>query len=456
MAGISLSGLATGLDTGSIIAQLMAVEKQPRARIEMRQASEQARRDGLNQVATQLRALKQAASDLRSVGVWADTQTATSSDTAKIDVRRTGGAGPGGYEIEVARLASSTQRTYGYTPPAAATTLTFTVKDAQGADVPTGVQIAAGASLDDAVSAINTTTGSPVYAVNVNGKLVIASRATGENNRFTVADSAGGTLAQEAERLGQNADFTVDGQRYTPQSNVVPGAIAGVEITLKGTGSMQVNVGAPGPDREALTAKMKAFTDAYNTVIDSIRSKTTEKPVANAGSVADAKKGALYGDAGLNSVMRQLRQSISDLVPGNATTLDQLSELGVSTGASSGTVNKDSVAGKLTFDTEKFSAALDSDPLAVRRLLGGIAGTNGVSQRFETLLEPVAGTAGVLASRITSEDTTLKRLANDLIRFDERLSRKQDAITKQWTALETAMARAQSRAGDLAGLSGLG
>ena len=44
MAGLQLSGLASGLDTQAIIDQLMAVERQPRTRIEMRQATEQARR----------------------------------------------------------------------------------------------------------------------------------------------------------------------------------------------------------------------------------------------------------------------------------------------------------------------------------------------------------------------------------------------------------------------------
>jgi flagellar hook-associated protein 2 len=453
MAGIQLSGLASGLDTASIIESLMAVERQPRTRIQMRQASEQARRDGLNQVATQLRTLKQAAADLRSVGAWADTQTATSSDTTKLDVRRTGGAGPGGYDVAVTRLASSTQRTYAYAPPAAGTTLTFTVKDAQGNDVPTAIPLAAGATLDDAVSAINTTTGSPVYAVNVSGKLVLASRATGESNRFTMADSAGGTLTQESERLGQNAQVNVDGVDYTPESNTLTGVIAGVELTLKGaTPSVQVNVGAPGPDKTALVAKMKAFTDAYNTVVDSIRTKVTEKPVANASTTTDAKKGSLFGDSGLNSVLRQLRQAVSDPVAGNATGLDQLGELGVSTGTASATINADSVAGKLTFDSAKLTAALDSDPLAVRKLLGGITGTAGVGQRFEGLLDPVAGTDGLLASRISAEDSTLKRIADDLVTFDARLARKQEALNRQWSALETALAAAQARAQDISGL----
>src|SRR5689334_9987315 len=107
MAGLQLSGLASGLDTQSIIDQLMAVERQPRTRIEMRQATEQARRDGLNQVQTQLKTLSDAASALRSIGTWADTQTATSNDTSKLDVTRTGGAGPGGYDVTITRLASS-------------------------------------------------------------------------------------------------------------------------------------------------------------------------------------------------------------------------------------------------------------------------------------------------------------------------------------------------------------
>ena len=453
MAGIQLSGLASGLDTQSIITSLMSIERQPRTRLELRQTAEQARRDVLNDIATKLRSLKLAATDLKSVGTWGDTQTVASGDTTKVDVRRTGGAGPGAYDLEVARLASSTQRTYGYAPPAGGTTLGFTVKDDQGNDVTTDIQIAAGASLDDAVSAINTTAGSPVYAVNVGGNLVLSSRQTGENNRFAMTDSAGGTLTQQSERLGQNALLKVDGVDVTSQTNTVSNAIAGVEIKLKGTTTgTQVTVGAPGPDTEALTKKVKAFVDAYNAVVDNVRAKTSEKPVANPTNSVDARKGALYGDSGLNGVLRQLRTAISDPIAGNASALDELAELGVSTGAASATINKDAVAGKLTFDEAKFTAALEKDPLAVRRLLGGISGTDGVAQRFEGLIEPIAGTGGTLAGRVSSQDSLLSRMKSDLLRWDERLQAKEASLNKQYSALEAALAQAQSRARDISGL----
>src|SRR3712207_5861128 len=100
MAGIQLSGLASGLDTQSIISQLMSIERQPRTRIELRQTQEQAKRDGLSEVQTKLNTLKLAATDLRSAGTWADTQTVGSSDDSKVAVTRTGGAGPGAYDIQ--------------------------------------------------------------------------------------------------------------------------------------------------------------------------------------------------------------------------------------------------------------------------------------------------------------------------------------------------------------------
>jgi flagellar hook-associated protein 2 len=248
--------------------------------------------------------------------------------------------------------------------------------------------------------------------------------------------------------------LTVDGVLVESESNVVSGAVPGLELTLKGTtSSVQVNVGAPGPDRTALQAKVKIFVDAYNAVVDSVRAKLAEKPVAGATSSTDAKKGVLYGDAALSSVLRQLRQSVSEPVVGNAAALDELAELGVSTGAASATLNADSVAGKLTFSADKLTAALDADPLAVRKLLGGITGTDGVGQRFEALLDPIAGTTGTLATRITSQDSQLSRMKDALLKFDERLERKQASLQKQYTALETALAKAQARGSSIAGLS---
>ena len=89
--------------------------------IELRQAQEQARQDGLNDIETKLKALKMPPPTCKSVATWAHTQT--------VDVERrhegrraprTGGAGPGAYDVEVtAPRVRRPQRTYTYAPPAA-------------------------------------------------------------------------------------------------------------------------------------------------------------------------------------------------------------------------------------------------------------------------------------------------------------------------------------------------
>src|SRR5213080_2490408 len=94
---MALSGLVSGIDTSSIISQLMAVERAPEAKLQTKQYVEQARHDRLAQIKTQLSSLSDAAAALRAPGLWVDTQSVESSDAGRVAAVRTGGAGPGGY-----------------------------------------------------------------------------------------------------------------------------------------------------------------------------------------------------------------------------------------------------------------------------------------------------------------------------------------------------------------------
>src|SRR5438270_4791568 len=102
---INFGGLASGLDTNSIISKLMSVESQPLTRLQQQQAVEQARQATLRDVKTRLVNLQTAAAGLRDIGTWADVQTVDSTDATKISATRTSGAAPGGYQLMVTQLA---------------------------------------------------------------------------------------------------------------------------------------------------------------------------------------------------------------------------------------------------------------------------------------------------------------------------------------------------------------
>lgn len=430
MAGIALSGLASGLDTNSMVTQLMAIERQGRSRLVFQQANMQARSDALASVTTKLNSLKYAANDLKSGAVWAPTQTVTSADTSKVGVTRTGGAGAGATSVEVLGLASSSQRTFSFTSPAADDTIEFGGKT---------FNVAAGATVDDVVSTINGTAEAGVIAVNAGGKLVVSSTTTGAASAFTWSGSA---LAQDSSKAGTDAQFKLDGGAIqTSASNTVKDVIPGVEMVLKGVTStpVSVTVTAPTTDKQAVVDKLKTFVNAYNDVVTTLRNLTSEKKVNSPSTNAEAAKGSLYGDSGLQSLYSKLRTSVSDAVSGLGTGFNELADLGITTGKATDGINADAVAGKLTFDETAFAEKFAADPVGVRKLLGAVSGTDGIGQRFATLIEPYTQVNGLLASRKDMAASELRTIQSSIDTFDTRMEAKQKRLEAQFAAMESAL-----------------
>src|SRR3954451_21929049 len=461
---INFGGLASGLDTNSIVDQLMSIERQPQNRLKLKQGQIDARKSALSDIQSRLKNLQLAAQDLKSPLLWIDTQTVDVNDPTKVAATRTGGAGTGGYQLTVTQLASASQHWFSFpsTPTGADDTITFTY----GGGSTKQIVIPAGSDIVAAANTINSDSGSPVYASVVTTPsgtkyLAFSSKTTGTASDFSASDS-GGLLVEDATKAvaGVNAQGTVGAQSFDEPTNVVSNAIPGVQLTLKGvTGAtpVTITVGAPGPDQGAISAKVKAFVDQYNSTVDFVRSKLSEKPVVNPQTAADYNKGVLYGDTALTGLLGQLRTTMTGQFAendGNPLTLDQLSELGVSTGSAvgGGTLNQDAIAGKLSFDAAKFTQAMATDPLSVRRLLGGSSGvTDNFAKAVDDLLAPVVQADGTLDQTIKSQDAQRRVIADQIARMDRTLAKKQDILKAQFAAMEAALQASQSQGQWLSG-----
>src|SRR4051812_1917002 len=449
----SISGLSSGIDTATIIDQLMSIERQPQTRLKSQVTISAARKTALSDIQTRLKNLQLAAQDLKSATLWANKQTVDVNDGTKVAASLSGPSGAGSYQLNVGTLARGSQRWYTYTPPAAADSIVFSNGHSTA--------IAANATIDDAVQAINSDTAAPVYASAVTDAqsgtkyLVFSSRTTGLTaSAFT---ASAGSLAEDGSRAvdGLDAEYWVDsGAHKFSSSNVVTDAIPGVSLTLKGTtatsGPVTVTVGAPAADNANVTAKVKAFVDQYNSTLDFIRTKLDEKKVANPQTAADQQKGLLNGDTMLEGILSQLRIAMTNTyAPGNPTTLDQMNEIGVSTGAATGgALNADAIKGKLVFDATAFGNALASDPASVKNL---ISGSSGFGQALDNLLSPTLQAGGTMESRLSSEDKKQKTLNDQIAAMDVLLNKKQDTLKAQFTAMETALQQSQAQGQWLAG-----
>jgi flagellar hook-associated protein 2 len=154
--------------------------------------------------------------------------------------------------------------------------------------------------------------------------------------------------------------------------------------------------------------------------------------------------------------MQQMRSLLATYTqPGATNSLyDQLNEIGISTGAASGsaTFSQDSVNGKLVLDTNKLSAALDADPQSVQALIGGNG--NGFGQAFSSVLNPFVQTGGVFPGRLDSSNNQLKDYTDQIAEWDQRLSDKQQQLQTMFTNMELALNQTKSQGADL--LSQLG
>jgi flagellar hook-associated protein 2 len=452
----TISGLASGIDTSSIVSALMAVAKLPEVAIQNRMTVETARQGALSSVLTELNSLTTSYQALTDVGTWADVQTITSSNSAAVNATRTGGAAAGAYSIAVQSLARANQFTSGGTTTATANDKIHITTGAGTTDV----TISAGDTLDVVAAKINNTTGSPVYATLFNGQLVLSNKQTGTANAVTGVTTDGGsgfTFAQT--QTAQDAAFTIDGASHTSSSNTVTDAMAGVTLTLSAqTAGTSIVVGEPTADVAGITTKLNAFVNQYNTVIEDIQSRITDQPVASPQTDADRVKGVLYGDQSLQRLLSNLRNSFSDVMGGSTSqSYQQLSQVGLSTGAAvgSGSLNSDAIDGKMTVDMTKFTTALNSNFDATKALFTNSTGqyaTEGLGQRLQGIISPYTAPLalnGYLNTSIDSETSTIKDLQGQVNDWETRLAIKQQTLQAQFTAMETALSQTQSESASL-------
>ncbi|MDP9377739.1 MAG: flagellar filament capping protein FliD [Actinomycetota bacterium] len=441
MAGIGLSGLASGVDTDGIVTRLMALERQSITRFQKQQRGIQAEQAGLKDVQSKLKALKTAAQDLRSPGLWANKQTIDSTDPARVGVSLTGMAPAGSYSLEVRKLAAAEQEGFTYTKSSVSGSLTVGGKT---------VTINPDASSADLAASINGNSELSVFATALDDDtIVFSARKPGTANAFDVT-STQLTADPALSRAASDAEYSVDGGGTwnTSSSNVIENLVVGVKATLKGVTSapVSISVGVAGVDPEAVKEKVKAFITAYNDVVGVTRGKLDEKAPTGA-NLSESTKGQLFGDTGLTSMLGQLRRTMSDEVSGLDASMNELLEVGISTGKGSGGASSaDARMGKLSLDEAKLTAAL-SDPAKVRALFSGTGGADGFAQKLEAQIDSQVGPNRTFDERLKVSDARVKRLQQQMTTTEERIVAKEKRLRAQFAAMETALNRSQTQQG---------
>jgi flagellar hook-associated protein 2 len=434
-AAIKVSGLVNGFKPEEIISSLMAVEKLPLKRMDEERTIQEDSESALRSVQSSLQQLTSSAEQIGFPTLFDQTQTASSSEPARVGASVSGGAAIGGYEVEVEQLASAAQRTFSFTSPTAAETITI-----EGHEL----QLSAGETLSEVANAINSDSESSVYAAAVGSEtLVLSSRETGQDANFVEVGSPGGTLVEEAgAKEGKNAEYKVDGIAGSSKSNTVSGAIAGVTLTLSAvttTGPVTVDVSPPSANAAKIVEEVQAFVTQYNSTLGKLQSEVSAKPYSSLEDRALTGTGTLFGNVEIESLVSSMRTSVYTPISGLPAGMSNLADIGVTTGVANGAFSESSVDGQLTLEAGKLEEALKSDPEGVRKMLGGW------TQSFKQNLETFSGPSGTIASQLTGDESQVTFMGQQITSLTETLELRQQSLETQYTALEVVLEKYNSQ-----------
>lgn len=447
----TFSGLATGLDTDSIVTKLMKIERMPITRLEAKKTAEADRLAAYAQFKGTIDNLKSAVSAMTLTSQVKSTSVSVSAG-APFTATSTN-ASSGSYNIAVKQLAQVQKDiSAGWASPTDAVLGTGTFTLTNGTTNTVISVTSANNSLNGLAAAINeksTTTGIRATIINDG-----TNSATAYHMVFTGADAStafsvtsdlkaadGITVipfTTTSAQIAQQAKVLIDGTEVVSNSNTLSGTISGVTLNLNAVSAAAPTQVPPyatslleiKPDTNALKEKLTTFVTSYNKAIEWILSGYDEfkgsAPKTTDPETPDLLGSVLRGDASINSVKRGL-QSILSSVTKTSGSLSVLSQLGITT----------NLDGTLTQNNTKMDAALQNNFDGVVSLLAGEGSVDGVMKKMNYyLLDVTNGSTGMYAGKKKSYNQTAARIDDQILNMEPRMVKKEATLRAQYTAME--------------------
>ncbi|WP_040337300.1 flagellar filament capping protein FliD [Candidatus Blastococcus massiliensis] len=448
---MSVDGLISGMDTTALISGLIQAEAAPQTALKSRMSDAEKAASAYRTVNTTFLAVTAAAEAALKAESWVPAKATSSASS--VAVSATSGAPTGALSFTVDQLAAAhgmvrhdaawTADTSAFS--ASATTLT--IKGLDGSTRGTPLDISATTSLKDVAATINAgdygVTASVIQIDAGKFSLQLTSKKTGAANEFTL--EGGGTF--DVTTQAQNAKLTIGTtNKYSVSSdtNTFAAVLPGATITVSKLETDQVTVGVAS-DPNAVAGKVSTLIDAVNSALSTTRSYT---------SSAKGSTAALKGDYAVTSLAGRLLDAVSGAIGADGSP----ARIGIE-------LTRD---GKITFDKAKFVAALEADPTLAKRMVAGtpastgpdgvvgggddVAAVTGLAGRLLDVSKAASNsTTGTLVAMADGQDSQVKDIKARIEAWDLRLAKRKETLTRQFTAMETALSGLKSQSTWLAG-----
>ncbi len=484
-----MGGLVSGLDTESIVKNLMKAESAPLNKLLQKKQTEEWRRDQYREMNALLSDLKNKTFDMKLQGTYQKKVLASDNESV-VSVKQKGNPSASIYNVEVDELpkpakAASLKFTTNSSLKDGSTAIGETFSFTIGSDPNNIIDVKNDDTVNSIISKVNalsSKTGVTASYLKDDRSITFTTTTSGVNAKIELGGQFGTKLGMSAMTVDKNTtanpnnQIPADAEAKAVKINGISYLVNsptftfdGVEFNIKSTGTTQVN---QKPDEDAIFKSIKEYVDKYNDIMDKINGKISEttykdyKPLLAEEKEAlsdkqveqwevKAKSGLLRQDTLLSNALSQMRQSLSTNVTGAGidTKFDSLSEIGITSGSY---MEK----GKLYISDTKLREAIAQNGNAVMELFTRTSTSTDSATKFSesglaerlynnlnsvmTKLTDKAGSSASLADNSTI-GKGLSRINTDISKWGSRLEDIEQRYWKKFTAMETAMSRANSQ-----------
>ncbi len=437
---MQIDGLASGIKTKDVIDALINVAAIPKTLVTNRITDRNSVISNLQSLNTALQALTDKAKAAASSTSLARYTASSSSEAVTVVAGETARAFSTDIVVDTLARAHAVVTAAG---DATAFGGTFSLVAADGSVT----EVTGSGSAAELAAAINAAKAGVTATVVPGGRdaqgaalsrIQITSTRTGAEGAFslhrgTAAEVAASTsvdvaTAPGAAVLAQGTDAvirlfagTAAEQVVTSASNTFTDVGEGIDITVGAVSADPVTV--------TVTPDAKAQSDAASAFVKEIATLLTRIDNGSKATVAAPGKTTTLGVFTGDSTVRSLRAALASAV--------QSPVDGVSPSTIGITVDK---AGVLSFDADRFAAAMADDPEAVQSVFAAVsarvqATTTQYSDKYD----------GLVTQRITGQQGEVKTLEKQVERMDLRLDMRRATLERTYAAMEVRLSGLQSR-----------
>ncbi len=490
-----VSGLASGMDTESMIKDMMNAHRIPLNKITQKKQYLEWQLDNYRTTNRQLFDFSKKTFDTMILSTSFSAKTVNVSSPDDVAIRNMGSTSDFSGSIQIHQLAknatvqsiepktvenqltkaasvNSTLKELGIT----GTKITINAIDANGKETTDAIELEFKETdtLKSVLDRLNKETDVTAFYDSHTGKIAMTAKNSGEGNIKVIGDLGTSLGLNTGTNIpGQNADITINGLRTQRSSNTFQ--LNGFEFSIKQiTAPLNADnsVNASGktvsfssaPDTDKIFDSVTKFVDEYNKLIEDLNKQIREPKYRDFQPLSaeqkkdmkedeikqweeKAKSGTLRNDSTISSMLTQMRTALMGTVGS-----DTLKKLGITT-------SKDYTAnGKLVINETELKKAISDDPNKVHEMFskdGATVAEQGFARKLRTIVDKTQTSIAQRAGKVGDVNDkfllgrSLKDMNSQIERFEVRLQKMESRYWKQFSAMETAINRANSQSASL-------